>query len=93
MSFEFSLEEKEKSQFEFLMEEDDIYKNPDKDSLIDSDEEFESPILKKEKFGERKFTLSMAEKDLAGHMKKMGKNNYETSLIINKKVVYYDEEG
>ncbi len=93
MSFEFSLEEKVPSHFEFLMEEDDIYKNQDKDSLIDSDEEFESPVLRKERFGDKKFTLSMAEKDLTGHLKKMGKNNFETSVIINKKVVYYDEEG
>ena len=91
MTLDFNLEPE--SHFEMYMLEEEKYENSDKDDSF-VDQEWESPKLpdKSAKTDLKKFTVSMAEKDYATHMEKLDKH-YDTSVILNKKVVYYDEEG
>ena len=95
MSWEFNLESPEGSHFELMMEEEDILKK--KDSFLDSEEEEEvdTPLFEKLKGpGTRKYTASMMEKDFGSHMKKAANlKEVQSSVILNKKMVYYDEEG
>ena len=94
MSWEFNFESSESSHFEFMMEEEDILKK--KDSFLDSEEEEEvdTPLFEKLKGpGTRKYTASMMEKDFGSHMKKAANlKEVQSSVILNKKIVYYDED-
>ena len=66
-----------------------------KDSFFDSDEENESPMLKVPSMNEKKLTVSLAERDMAAHLYSAQKQKalYDSSVILKKKLVYYDEEG
>lgn len=92
---DFALEENNENPFELLMEEEEGLKR--KDSFLDSDEEQDkaSPVLEKFKLPEaKKFTVSLRENDIGSHLKKMNSNQRtSSSVILSKKMVYYDEDG
>lgn len=95
ISMDFALEEdnNEEPHFELLMEEDVKH---EKDSFLDSDEdeEADSPLFEKLKApGVKKFTSSMMEKDMSVHVNKMNCKEISSSVILHKKMVYYDEDG
>lgn len=94
MSIDFNLEE---TQFELLMEEGCSHNKKDDDSLLDSGSENESPYPPKSRNQiAKKLTLSMAEKNPLSAKKnqyKKEKIDDPTSVILNKKLVYFDEEG
>lgn len=95
MSIDFNLEE---SHFDMLMQEDEFLEKKSSgldDSFLNSDDDKESPMLQIPSMPEKKLTTSLAERDIANHIVNLTQKQafYDSSVILKKKLVYFDEEG